>query len=244
MKLIAIQNPTTTYERRIIEDMHGMRARIFAGRLGWDVKCRNNLEYDEFDLLSPTYLLVVLDTGKLAGSVRLLPGDGPTMLDTVFPQLLARGALHGHRAMIESSRFCVDTSGEPAHDAGVHNVTRTLFAGIIEWGLMNGYTELATATDVRLERLLRRCGWPMQRLGMPCLINETQSIAGILPITREDFDRQRPEDYQSSILSQQIEVHRHWMAQSGSEHGGTEPRALEEMQCGGNCQGLFQVLGT
>ncbi len=54
--------------------------------------------------------------------------------------------------------------------------------------MANGYNEIATATDVRFERILKRAGWPMQRLGDPTMINETRSIAGILPVDIASFN--------------------------------------------------------
>lgn len=212
MRVLAIQNAKTPHDLSLIKQMHRMRARIFAGRLGWQVNIQAGLEFDEFDLLGPTYILALDDDGELAGSVRLLHAEGPTMLSRVFPQLLAKGALQAHSKMVESSRFCVDTLLEAKTCNGVHDATRSLFAAIIEWGLLNGYTQLVTATDVRLERLLRRCDWPMERIGEPCLINETRSVAGILSISEADFRRQRPDGYKSDFMGKQIEIIRHMQA--------------------------------
>jgi acyl homoserine lactone synthase len=229
MRVIAIENPITAQERRMLEEMHRMRARIFAGRLGWKVTCLDGMEFDEFDLLSPTYILALAENGNLAGSVRLLPADGPTMLERVFPQLLREGSVRSHAAMVESSRFCVDTQGDRSPRSGVHDATRALFAGIIEWGLLNGYSELVTATDLRLERLLKRCGWAMERLGSPFLINETPSIAGKLPLTEGDFARQRLVDYRSSFMGKQCEIHHQWASQLDAE-GQTPSGSLQSKE--------------
>lgn len=67
-------------------------------------------ERDQYDELQPTYLVAVTQAGSVAGCVRLLPAHGPTMLKRTFPQLLESGALPVRPAVIESSRFCVDTS--------------------------------------------------------------------------------------------------------------------------------------
>ncbi|MCP1748934.1 acyl-homoserine-lactone synthase [Bradyrhizobium japonicum] len=32
---------------------------------------------------------------------------------------------------------------------------------MIEWSMSNGFDEIATATDVRFERILQRAGWPI-----------------------------------------------------------------------------------
>lgn len=83
----------------------------FACRLEWDVKVRQGREVDEFDRFGPTYILAVTPISQVVGCARLLP-DGPMMLSKLIPDLEPSGQLRPHVAMIESSRFCVDTSLE------------------------------------------------------------------------------------------------------------------------------------
>lgn len=204
MKVLAIRTPTAKSELEILDEMHCLRARVFRGRLSWNVLCVDGREYDEFDRQAPTYIIALSSTGRVVGSVRLLPAVGTTMLQSVFPQLLEGGHLESHRGMIESSRFCVDTADEEGRaDGSLHLATLTMFAGIVEWCLMNRYSELVTATDVRFERILNRAGWPMRRLGRPTMINETRSVAGLLPINPQIFERLRPEQYHSSFADAQ-----------------------------------------
>ncbi len=200
MHILAIRKPTTVAELEILDRMHRLRAKVFRTRLSWNVRCLDGREFDEFDKLDPTYLVAQSSQGEVAGCVRLLPAIGQTMLATVFPQLLPRGSLAAHPGMIESSRFCVDTDIDEGRGHGtVHQATLTMFAGIIEWCLSKGYSELVTATDIRLERILNRVDWRLRRLSSPQLINETRSIAGVLPIDHSIFERLRPEGYQSSL---------------------------------------------
>ncbi len=71
--------------------------------------------------------------------------------------------------MIESSRFCVDTSlGEGKGAGSVHEATLTMFEASFEWCMANGFTEIVTVTDLRFERILAllagRCsGWGSRR---------------------------------------------------------------------------------
>lgn len=183
----------------LLDEMYRLRARVFAGRLGWQVKIEQGRERDEYDALGPTYILALTDRGDVAGCARLLPTLGPTMLSRTFPQLLADGRLRGKLTMIESSRFCVDTRGEGRGGRFLHEATLTMFAGIIEWSMSNGFDEIATATDVRVERILQRAGWPMTRLGDVELIGETVSVAGILPADRSSFEQVCPPGYRSDL---------------------------------------------
>lgn len=109
--------------------------------------------------------------------------------------------------MIESSRFCVDTAlAEGRGDGSIHEATLTMFAGIVEWCMANGYTEIATVTDLRFERILARVGWPLRRLGEPKKIGVTMAVAGTLPADADTFLRLRPSQYRSELtpLSQVV----------------------------------------
>ncbi|APO69871.1 autoinducer synthesis protein TraI 1 (plasmid) [Rhizobium gallicum] len=197
---ITIVSPDS-YERHygLLRQMHRLRAEVFGSRMGWDVMVIDGEERDKFDDIGPTYILAVDDGHRVVGSARLLPVSGPTMLQDTFPSLLADGSLTTHLGVVESSRFCVDTTLEAGRGEGqLHLATRTMFAGIIEWS-MNGYREIVTATDLRFERILKRAGWPMRRLGKPAPIGNTIAVAGSLPADRESFERVCPADYRSDV---------------------------------------------
>lgn len=198
MHVMAIRYPQTVTEMRILDGVHRLRARIFQGRLAWKVHCEGGREYDEFDQLCPTHIVAVSEAMDVVGCARLLPAAGPTMLETVFPKLLAQ-RLKAHDAMVESSRFCIDTTVKDASGHVLHEATLAMFAGIIEWSILNDYKEIVTATDLRFERILRRAGWPLERLGEPVWIGETQSVAGRLSADWQSFTRVRPTSYTSSF---------------------------------------------
>lgn len=188
----------------LLAQMRRLRAAIFSGRLGWEVTIENGEERDQYDDLQPSYVLAVTASGQVAGCCRLLPASGPTMLERTFPQLLASASLHAHAhahaAMVESSRFCVDTTLASDRAGGrLHETTLFMFAGIIEWSMANGHRELVTATDLRFERILKRAGWPMQRLGEPVRIGNTTAIAGALPIDAASFRNVCPAYYRSEL---------------------------------------------
>lgn len=200
MQVLAISNPRNASEAQLLRCHHELRARVFSGRLGWEVSVTNGLESDSFDALGPTYILAISDLGQVVGCARLLPSLGPTMVADVFKSLLPNGLLHAHSRMIESSRFCVDTSlGDGRSEGSLHEATLTMFAGIIEWCMVNGFTEIVTVTDLRFERILARVGWPLQRLGEVQRIGVTTAIAGILTADAVTFQKIRPSNYRSQF---------------------------------------------
>ncbi|GAA4158691.1 acyl-homoserine-lactone synthase TraI [Shinella granuli] len=199
MQILSVSANHYASNRNYLNQMHRLRAAVFGDRLEWDVTITEQGERDQYDDLLPTYILAISTDQKVVGCARLLPASGPTMLDRTFPQLLERGSLDAHVAVVESSRFCVDTSLAAGRGGSLHQATLTMFAGIIEWSMANGYSEIVTATDLRFERILKRAGWPMSRLGDPVAIGNTTAVAGSLPADRASFDTVCPPGYRSTI---------------------------------------------
>ncbi|CUX68543.1 GNAT family N-acetyltransferase (plasmid) [Agrobacterium tumefaciens] len=199
MQVLTLSPDRYVEHQTLLKQMYGLRADVFGGRLEWDVTVIDGGERDQYDELNPTYILAT-SGNKVVGCARLLPAVGPTMLELTFPQLLRDGSLNANSAMIESSRFCVDTTLPAGRGGGqLHLATLTMFAGIIEWSMANGYDRIVTATDLRFERILKRAGWPIARLGEPVVIGNTVAIAGTLPADQESFEQVRPSNYQSVL---------------------------------------------
>lgn len=199
MQILSVSADHYASNHNYLNQMHRLRAAVFGGRLEWDVTIADQGERDQYDDLRPTYILAISTDQKVVGCARLLPASGPTMLEQTFPQLLERDSLGAHGAMIESSRFCVDTSLQAGRGGALHQVTLTMFAGIIEWSMANGYSDIVTATDLRFERILNRAGWPLRRLGDPLAIGNTVAVAGSLSADRASFEQVCPPGYRSTI---------------------------------------------
>jgi len=167
-----------------LAEMHRLRFRVFKERLEWSVQVENEMERDRFDALQPIYLLHRGNDDRVQGCVRLLPSTGPTMLRDVFPALLGRNPCPSDPRIWESSRFALELSPELARSAsGLARATFELFAGMIEFGLSHSLTGIVTVTDLRMERILRRANWPLERLGDVEMIGATQAVAGILDVS-------------------------------------------------------------
>ena len=167
-------------------EMHRLRYRVFKERLDWGVRVTDGAEADDFDAAGPVYLLQRSREGSIQGCVRLLPTTGPNMLRDVFPELLAGTPTPADKEIWESSRFALDvqpTAGEMS--GGLATATYELFAGMIEFGLSRSLIDIVTVTDVRIERILRRAGWPLRRIAEPRTIGNTKAVAGYLEVSPE-----------------------------------------------------------
>ncbi|WP_421950825.1 acyl-homoserine-lactone synthase [Pelagibacterium sp.] len=172
-----------------LHQMHRLRYRVFKERLGWDVQINNGFETDAFDLLKPHYLLLRGSCGSVDGCVRLLPSTGPTMLRDTFPVLLKGQPVPSEPGVWESSRFALDLPpSAPKGTKGLAVGTYELFAGIIEFGLSFNLRRIVTVTDLRMERILRRAGWPLVRIGEAHTISNTRAVAGYLDVSDERLD--------------------------------------------------------
>jgi N-acyl-L-homoserine lactone synthetase len=183
MNVIALTRPALLRNSELALGMHRLRRRVFKDRLDWTVSVSDGLEADQYDNLSPIYLLGV-DRQDVVGCVRLLPTTGRNMLADTFPVLLDGRAAPTSTRIWESSRFCVDTKNVAATAVnGFREATFLLFAAMIEWGQQHDLQAIATVTDLRMERILRRAGWGLDRLGEPRQIGSTKAVAGLLPVT-------------------------------------------------------------
>lgn len=178
---------------RDIEAMQRLRYRVFNDRLGWEVSTVHGREVDVFDDLKPHYLLLRGEYGgSVDGCVRLLPSTGPNMLRDVFPVLLDGKDAPSQPDVWESSRFALDIrEGSANGPGGLAAGTYELFAGVLEFGLAKNLKRIVTVTDVRMERILRRVGWRLERLGEPKEIGSTRAVAGLLEVSQATLESVR-----------------------------------------------------
>jgi acyl homoserine lactone synthase len=182
MQVIEISRAAYGANFTLLMGMHRLRRKVFKDRLDWSVSTTGDLEIDQYDTVDASYLVIV-DNGDVLGCVRLLPTTGPNMLADTFPELLDGTTAPRSDKIAESSRFCVDTElSDPTNDGGLRRATLMLLAAMREWGEARGLASIATVTDLRMERILRRANWPLTRLGSPRRIGSTLAVAGLLPI--------------------------------------------------------------
>lgn len=89
------------------------RAKQFSERLGWPVTVdKNGYERDQYDPLNPIYVIISDENGLHAGSMRLLPTVGRTMINEYFAAAINDGPIVD-LATWECTRFCLSPSTCP-----------------------------------------------------------------------------------------------------------------------------------
>lgn len=177
---------------QVLNSIFRLRHRVFKERLDWEVPSRDGMERDHFDDQAPIYLAYHGTSSEVIGCVRLLPTTGPNMIRDVFPEL-SEEAIPAETRVWEVSRFGIDATDAADLGAGnINTITYALVAGIHEVGLDYGITHMVAVMDVRIERILRRAGCVMRRMGKPRRIGNCLALAvefQVSPTALEDIRR-------------------------------------------------------
>lgn len=178
---VIIANSQTPCHQQLLDEMFALRKRVFHDELGWDVNVENGLEVDRFDSLDPDYFMIEEEDGSVFATARLLPTTGPYMLGEVFPQLLAGETLPRSPEILEVSRLAIDPSvgGGKGSQASMSLATLKILREGELFGLKNGITHFVFVTSVAVERMLKRLGLNMWRMGdgSSQIIGKVRSVA-------------------------------------------------------------------
>ena len=198
--IITTENAGRHVER--LCQMHRLRKEAFNDRLGWSVTVSGDLEVDEYDALRAVYVLSET-AERVEGSVRLLPTLGPYMLRNTFPSLLNGAEAPASANTWEASRFAVAYSSAK-HEDGLSIATYELLIGVLEFSLTCNIDAILCVIDVRMERVLRRAGWPMTRLCAVRPIGSTLTLAGRLEVSErvlQELKRRMAHDERSVLAA-------------------------------------------
>ncbi len=165
--------------------MHKLRARVFKGRMGWEIPILSGMEIDGYDAIEPTYMLIKSNAGVLLGCWRVLPTVGPYMLKDSFPELLHGQPAPESKKIWELSRFAIETDSNDGF--GFSNLTIESIREMMAYGKKHGVKQYVTVTTTAIERLLRRAGAVTSRLGPPLVIGVENAVALYLDVS-ETYD--------------------------------------------------------
>ncbi|QYG03260.1 MULTISPECIES: acyl-homoserine-lactone synthase [Massilia] len=166
--------PRRAFASKELWEMHTLRAKVFRGRLGWEVPVLSGMEIDGYDALEPRYMLM-RDGETLRGCWRLLPTEGPYMLKDSFPQLLDGQEPPSDPHIWELSRFALETEGAGGY--GFSEMTMESIEAIIRHAHERGLSRYVTVTTTAIERMLRRAGVVTTRIGSPQAVGIETAVA-------------------------------------------------------------------
>lgn len=178
----------------ILDAMFRLRARVFGGRLGWEVEVTDGREIDKFDALDPAYVIGLDDAGQVVSCVRALQTTGPHMLADVFASILQGEAPLRSATLWESTRFCVDTErlGRGAGANTISYATAELMIGSLEYARASGISDIVTVIDPVMDRVLQRSdNAPYGYVGKTTQMGKVPALAALLDCSEERIGRLR-----------------------------------------------------
>ncbi len=176
----------TNTNKKILNSMYALRARVFGERLKWQVEITDGYEKDYFDEIDPLYVVYLDANENVIATFRLLPTTGPTMLRDIFSRCLPSGMDIKSPLIWESTRFAVDSEFVKNYgDNGLSRITGEMLSALIQIGVSAGLTHIVTVIDVRMEKILLRAGCPVDRLADPVDYGGTKTLAILMECTEE-----------------------------------------------------------
>ncbi len=178
----------------VVDEMFELRARVFGGRLGWDVNIVDGKEIDDFDHLDPAYVIGLDDDGNVVAAVRALQTTGPHMLADVFCSILDGQPPIRSATMWESTRFCVDTQRltRGKEKNSVSYATCELMIGSLEYARSAGIQDIVTVIDPVMDRVLKRSdNAPYDYVGKTVPMGKVPALAALLDCSEERIARVR-----------------------------------------------------
>ncbi|MDF1716443.1 MAG: acyl-homoserine-lactone synthase [Antarcticimicrobium sp.] len=172
----------------VLDEMHKLRARVFQGRLGWDVTVRDGREADVFDSLDPAHVVCLDADGDVVGCMRLLQTTGPHMLSDVFNDLLDGEPPLRSSRIWEATRFCVDTAklGGGKTRNSISYVTSEVMIGAFEYAREAGVLDAVAVIDPVMNRvMIRSANAPCDYLGSPKPMGKVTAMAALMDCSED-----------------------------------------------------------
>lgn len=164
-------------------ELYRLRKKTFSDRLGWDVACSLDMEFDEFDNPGTRYILG-LCKGQLVCSVRFTALSQPNMITHTFQACFDSVPLP--TAGTESSRFFVDKARARRLLGERYPISQVLFLAMINWARDHGRNGIHTIVSRAMLRILKRSGWKISILKEAFLSERERIYLVLLPTGPED----------------------------------------------------------
>ncbi len=133
---------------KALEGYYRLRKKVFCDTLQWVEDNGTELERDEFDEGYGVYILYQDDAGRIGGGVRLMPTTGPTLLHTVWADLLPEKDDFRSPNIWEATRFCVDEDIVDTRNLSLANkATLALSLAVVDFADSNGISHVIAVCE-------------------------------------------------------------------------------------------------
>lgn len=163
--------------------LYRLRKKTFNDRLGWKVRCYEDMEFDEYDNSNTRYILGMYDN-QIFCSVRFTCLSQPNMITHTFHECFK--SIELPRYGIESSRFFVDKERALSLVGENYPTSQLLFISMVSWAIQNKYHAIHTIVSRPMLRVLKRSGWRLTVLKEVFLSEHERIYLVSLPVTIEE----------------------------------------------------------
>ncbi len=171
-------------------DLFKYRHDIFVEKLGWNLAVNSSYEKDQFDHADTLYVVAKDSSDNITGCARLLPTTQPYLLKDVFPELLNGLLPPVSEDIWEISRLTNQLVSKKNIGPSIGNYGQIselsfieLLKEVIKVAKAQGAKKLISVSPVGIERLLRKAGVNVHRVGPAKIIDGHAILACWIEIT-------------------------------------------------------------
>ena len=169
----------------IIEHHFRLRHEVFVNERQWKALERpDKREIDAYDNEDTIYLLA-LEADRVIGGHRLYPTTKPTMIAEVFPHLASLRGAPSDPLIWEWSRYFI------VKDRRESRLNLELMAAAQEFALEEGIAQVSAVMETWWLPRFQEAGFAVHPLGLPALVEEAWTMAGLIDINPETLDHVR-----------------------------------------------------
>lgn len=160
----------------VLDLMFQMRHDFYVVERGWKaLKSDDGRERDQFDDDRAFYFVAFDDEGRPIVSARMRPTDDGSLLQNLFPHLIAPGETAQYGPDVwELTRFFVAADWRGPNGRRIREALRI---AMFEAALQNGVRRINLVCDTFFLSTLRTIGWRFRHLGLPAAYDEGEAMA-------------------------------------------------------------------
>lgn len=169
----------------VLDQMFALRARVFGGQPGWDIRVTKGRARDLFDDLNPEYVVGLGAGGDVICALRTLQTTGPHVLSNAHAALHPPQPHLRNATLWEWSHIVVDKAAFGADGAAqvVQAICGLVIAGL-DHARRAGMTDIVAIIDPNLNRILKRSNCaPYDYLGIVAPMGKVSAMAALLDCT-------------------------------------------------------------
>ncbi|SCX85995.1 acyl-homoserine-lactone synthase [Pseudomonas sp. NFACC37-1] len=176
-----------------LEQILSIRKLAFIDRKKWDIESYqgSDYEWDEYDDPDAIYIYAH-ENDRVTGCVRLRPSSKPTLMSGPLSFILPTEKTRPHLGHCwEATRFALSANNFPTGKLTRANVdirTAALFLSMIKFAQQQKFHAYEIVVDTLMEKILKRSGWPIERLNTSLGSKGEHIIYGTLPCTLKTYN--------------------------------------------------------